>query len=93
MKNSTWFGLSDPVAIIDTPGWLDSKERTAEQLDNFSLTLRNEAKYINCFLLVLKATDRIYPQILKMLSSLDFAYPSFFRNLAIVFTYWDESTP
>ena len=60
----------ETLYLIDTPGWLDTKDRTIEQTNEMVKALKAQAKYVTTFLLILKADSKMTPTLQTMISGM-----------------------
>lgn len=89
VKIEPWRDDGPPFRCVDLPGLGDSYGRDREQLDHMAEVLRDEVKYVNAFLLVLRSLrfDSYLQNMLKKFR--DVFGEEFLRNVVVVFTHWN----
>merc|ERR1712003_268791 len=86
-----WRGSGQPMRGVDLCGFSDSEGRDTGFIDSMVSYLRDEVKYVHCFLLLFNSQEcRIGMHLKDMLVTLKdiFGLP-FMKNVMIGFTRWD----
>jgi predicted GTPase len=91
MHELPWRGTGEPMRGVDLCGFSDSEGRDTGFIESMVAYLKEEVRYVNCFLLLLNSQEaRVGMHLKDMLVALKnvFGLP-FMKNVLIGFTRWD----